>query len=327
MIMPIVLTASLLFAGCGQDVSNYESGPKLIEYEKDVYRTTLVEKADLKPVLSLTLKSSNYEVETYGSLENSMEVNTINVEVGSKVKPGDVMVEFVAKEEEDYEKQLFDYRKRLNEDKLLKEHYEKISGIDKKNDYTADIAMLDDDIELVNTYISEMELVRDNLRIIAKEEGTVIAISEELTKGVAPAATALFKVASGDGRYEAVTDDKYEFVIDEIYTASIDVATIDMRLVDIQNEGETRRLIFEKANDSVVTDVTDTPVIKIEKPEIKNAVYVDSSAIAEVSGKTYVYVVDEDGFRHAKEITVDSTFDNYAIIGSGLSGGERVVVQ
>ena len=43
--------------------------------------------------------------------------------------------------------------------------------------------------------------------------------------------------------------------------------------------------------------------------------------------KKYVYVLDEDGYRDAVEVTVGDTVDDYTIIKTGLKAGEQVVIN
>ena len=67
--------------------------------------------------------------------------------------------------------------------------------------------------------------------------------------------------------------------------------------------------------------------MKIEKPVLKNVLYVPKSAIISVEEKTYVYVVDEAGFRHGVQVEVGSTVDDYTVIKSGLLEHDKVVVD
>ena len=40
-----------------------------------------------------------------------------------------------------------------------------------------------------------------------------------------------------------------------------------------------------------------------------------------------MYVLDEDGYRDAVEVTVGDTVDDYTIIKTGLKAGEQVVIN
>jgi multidrug efflux pump subunit AcrA (membrane-fusion protein) len=71
----------------------------------------------------------------------------------------------------------------------------------------------------------------------------------------------------------------------------------------------------------------DTLQMKVQKPTIRDAVYVDSSAIRVVNGSYYVYLLDENGFRQAVEVQVGDVVDGYTIITDGLSGGEQVTLN
>ena len=66
----------------------------------------------------------------------------------------------------------------------------------------------------------------------------------------------------------------------------------------------------------------------IEKPVVKNVVYVNKKAVFVGSDeKSYVYVVDDQGYRSAVQVEVGATVDDKTIITTGLKAGEQVVIN
>lgn len=191
--LTIIIIISLSLAGCGSSSLTSRPVVEIAGYEKDTYKTETVQRGDIEPVLTLKLEPDNRKVTTYGSLEETMEVDEILVEVGDKVSAGDVLVSFTSKDDEERDEKLNDYNRRLSEDELLLEHYMRLSAIDTETDYLNDIEMLTNDIELMNIYIEELNELKSAMYLKCDEEGVVNYISDDLYKGVAPKMKALIK--------------------------------------------------------------------------------------------------------------------------------------
>ena len=54
--------------------------------------------------------------------------------------------------------------------------------------------------------------------------------------------------------------------------------------------------------------------------------YVPEFAIVYVGNDNYVYVLDEDGFRHGVQVQTGATIDGYTVIEDGLKEGDKVVI-
>ncbi len=325
--LTIIIIISLSLAGCGSSSLTSRPVVEIAGYEKDTYKTETVQRGDIEPVLTLKLEPDNRKVTTYGSLEETMEVDEILVEVGDKVSAGDVLVSFTSKDDEERDEKLNDYNRRLSEDELLLEHYMRLSAIDTETDYLNDIEMLTNDIELMNIYIEELNELKSAMYLKCDEDGVVNYISDDLYKGVAPKMKALIKVVSGSDDFVATSDDDYEFTVGDEFEAESNVSKIPVRITDIAKDGDVRKLIFEVTAAGIALDETSVLTLNINKPIINDAVYVDSSAIVTKDGREFVFVVDDDGFESVAFVKTGSRFNEYIIITEGLNGGEQVVVN
>ena len=89
-----------------------------------------------------------------------------------------------------------------------------------------------------------------------------------------------------------------------------------------------QKVTFQPVSDMAGITEADTLKMVIEKPVVKNVIYVNKKAVFDGSDeKKYAYVVDEDGNRSAVEVTVGDTVDDKTIVKSGLKAGEQVVVN
>ncbi|MBQ8167426.1 MAG: hypothetical protein IJZ96_10385, partial [Lachnospiraceae bacterium] len=99
------------------------------------------------------------------------------------------------------------------------------------------------------------------------------------------------------------------------------------RLVSIEElEGEEgRNLNFTMAIDGV-TGVEKMTMV-LNKPALKDVLYVPEDCVFSVDEATYVYTLDENGFREAVSVTVGQTIEGMTVIETGLNEGEKAVIN
>jgi multidrug efflux pump subunit AcrA (membrane-fusion protein) len=289
-----------------------------------------VEKGDIAPVLTLSLKPDEFEKNNYSVERSDLVVDKINVSVGDRVEAGEVMVSFKA---DDIQETIDTYTQQKEEDELLIDHYTKLMAIDSSQDYSDDIASLKEDMELADLYINEQNEKLKEYQLIAEKSGTVTYMYEWLEYGWAEAYTALVTVVSGSSNYTVDTDDDYDFQVGDIYQAEFGIATFDMKIIDITSYvddstgKDMRTILFEPQNDMAGVTESDTLTMTINKPVIKNVVYVDKNAVTIKSDTSFVYTIDENGYRTPVEVEIGEQVDDYIVITSGLDGGEQVTLN
>ena len=241
------------------------------------------------------------------------------------------MVQFKA---DDIQATIKEYTEQKAENELLIEHYQKLMQIDGSEDYSDDIASLKEDIQIADTYIKEQNEKMKEYCLIAEKDGTVTYVNEWLGYGYASSSDNLVTVASGSSNYTATTDDDYEFKKGDVYQADYEVASYDMKVIDVsQYEDKAtgkqmQKILFEPVDSMAGISEEDVLTMTIHKPVISNVIYVDEKAINEKSEDNYyVFTINDDGFRTAVDVTIGETVDGYTIIKSGLKAGEQVTVN
>lgn len=320
-----ILCALGLLTGCA-DSQAYDDAPKVTisEYQKDIYQTTTVQSGTIEPKLTLTLWTDEYEVNTYSIKEDFMEVAEKNVEEGDRVEAGDVMVTFV---NEGLQEEIEEYEERKTEDQMLIDHYTRLQKIDKNQDFSKDIKRLKSDISVVEAYIAEKKAELSGYQIVADKAGMVTDISTQLNQGFATSGRPLIKVVSGSSNYITSTSESYEFQIGDVYTATFNVAKYEMKVIDVVESDGKQQITFEPVSDMAGVTEMDELTMEIEKPPIKDAIYVEEEALVEVRDEQYVFSLDEQGYRHAIPVTVKEIIEGYAIISEGLEAGTQVTLN
>jgi multidrug efflux pump subunit AcrA (membrane-fusion protein) len=325
----LVMAVSLMLAGCSKNsVSSVVSIP-VSHYEKTSYSTVTVKQGDLESSISLVLKVEDFEKINYSTKEDGLELDTLYVSAGDKVNAGDVLVSFKS---EELQQTIEGYEEQLAQNNLLIDHYTRLMNIDSANDYTQDIEMLKEDISVAQLYIDEAKSKLENYSIVAKRSGTITYVSDYLESGHIVTDSTMITEACGSENYTAQTSDAYELNIGDVYTASSGVARYDMKLIEIEDGTDSagkllRTLRFEPVSDMSAVSEQDLLTMEIEKPTLENVVYVDSNAVHVSGGNYFVYVLDEDGYRDAVNVTVEDVVDSYTIIKDGLTGGEQVTLN
>lgn len=317
---------SAMLTGCDAKNMVKSNAPQvtIAEYQKDIYQTTIVQCKTIEPKLILTLTPDEYEVNSYSIQQDLLKVAECHVEEGERVEAGEIMVTF---ENDGLEKEIERYEQRKKEDQLLIDHYTKLQKIDKSQNYKKDIKKLQADIGVVQAYIDEKKVMLSNYQLVAKKAGIVTDVSEQLYQGYARKANNLIKVASGSSNYITATSDDYEFQVGDTYNATCNMASYEMKVINVVNENEKQQIIFEPVSDMTGITETDELILEIKKTPIPNAVCVEEEAIVVVRDNTYVFLLDEAGYRHAVPVVVREVVDGYAILSDGIAQGAQVTLN
>ena len=315
----MVLCVGLL-SGCAGKTQTDDLVITIPEYEKITYTTEPVVHGDIAPVLDLRLKSEQFERKEYYPDHDEMEVDQVFVHVGDVVQNGDTLVTFSS---EDITEERRQYENRVEEDALLIDHYTKLDAINQTDEHQESIEQLKKDQEIAGLYIKDT--------IKAEGSGIVSSLSDMLDYGTVYAGDAVVTILYGSDNYTTTTEDDYAFEVGQTFTATFGVGSYEVRLTAIDvlasdtDAGMKRQLTFTLV-DSAKRPSSDSLNLEIEKNVLKNVLYVPEDAIVYVGNDNYVYVLDEDGFRHGVQVQTGATIDGYTVIEDGLKEGDKVVI-
>lgn len=323
----MVLCVGLL-SGCAGKIQTDDLVITIPEYEKITYTTEPVVHGDIAPVLDLRLKSEQFERKEYYPDHDEMEVDQVFVRVGDVVQNGDTLVTFSS---EDITEERRQYENRVEEDTLLIDHYTKLDAINQTDEHQESIEQLKKDQEIAGLYIKDLDARLEAYTIKAEGSGIVSSLSDMLDYGTVYAGDAVVTILYGSDNYTTTTEDDYAFEVGQTFTATFGVGSYEVRLTAIDvlasdtDAGMKRKLTFTLV-DSAKRPSSDSLNLEIEKNVLKNVLYVPEDAIVYVGNDNYVYVLDEDGFRHGIQVQTGVTIDGYTVIEDGLKEGDKVVI-
>ena len=327
-IVAIAMGMSLL-SGCSGKKQTDDLTITIPEYEKMTYTTEKVMRGDIEPELILRLEAKEFRYQEYHADHDEMKVDQVYVKQGDAVKAGDTLITF---QSDDIDKERQQYENRVEEDALLIDHYTRLDQINQTDANLESIKELQKDQEIARLYIDELDAKLETYTIKAEEDGVVSSVSDMLEYGTVYAYDPLVKLLYGSDKYTTTTDDDYDFQVGQTYTATFGVGSYDIVLSDIEetatdsDAGAKRKLSFVLA-DSTGRPSSSSLNLVIKKDVIKDVLYVPQDAIMSVKDETYVYQVDDQGFRHGVPVKTGSTVNGYTVIEEGLQEGDKVVVS
>lgn len=328
-LISVIGLAMVALTGCGQKQEIEKAHVSVEEYEKVEHDVVQVEKGDLTPQIQVEVSAETFLRRSYRPVYDEMEVDQVNVSIGDHVKEGEELITFKA---DDIDDEIRDYQEQVGEQQLMLEHYQKLAEIDTETDYSADIKNLQNSISVSNLYIQELQARLKSYSVVAEADGTVQSIANGLEYSTVGTNITLITVVYGNDCFSATTSEDFNFVEGQHYTGVYGAASFDVILQTVEEtgkdqEGRTKRKLSFVPAEGVDVGSRETMIITFNKPEIKNALYIPTSCIYEFNDKTYIYLVDEDGFLSIREVVCGDEIGANTIIVSGVSEGEWVVSQ
>ena len=320
------VAAIMLLSGCGEAIYGTIAPLPRTMYERVEYMVTDVHKENMESTLSLSLKPANVTKIDYSVDESELEVEEIAVQVGDSVKKGQILVTFKSDE---LKKSIDYYSDELNKKQLLLDHYTRVSNVtynekDRMEKYGVVLEELADEVDLARTYLEEEQERYSKCQIVASEDGYISYISKQAMSGIAEAGDTIITENCGKNHFSATTNDNFEFNIGDVYKAGDESLSYDMRVVEIIEEETGDRTIVFEAVDNTVDPGIQVLNMTIDKPLLKDVIYVDRDAVYHNDDKSFVFVVTDEGFLNAVYVDAGETVGDYTIIKSGLNGTEKV---
>ena len=328
----IILTAvALTLTGCGSKKKDSYIEPTISGYTRETYDTVELKQGDLQPEFTIKISAPEAESVTYYPSYDGMKIEKVYVDEGDIVKKGDVLITFVC---DDFDDQIEDYNSRVTQDQILIDHYNELAKINTDVDYTRDIEALQNDIEVSNMYLAELYKKKEAYTIKAKKDGSVKRLGDAtkmvMTEGIdieLDSNVNLITVNYGDGIVVGETEEDYDFEEGQKYTAVYGLSEYPVELIEIEEMEDKKTLTFKGCDSEVdYTSLSEAKIV-LQRPVLKNVSYIETECVFYISSKSYVYIVDENGFREPRPVEVGKEVGDYIVIKSGIEPGEKVVID
>ncbi len=315
--------------GCGEGLQGELVSPQVPMHYATTLKTTDVVRGNLTPEFQAKLTLLDFEQDRYGYTveeydrlmnEYELEMVPLSVEVGDKVKAGDVLLSFHSKA---LDEQLKENEKAIGDAQLKIDHLKRLAALDPAEDHTAEIAELEREIQVARLRISDVKDTYDSLNLVAKNDGYVSVIDSMLRTNYVIPGIDLILVDRSAGVYVTDSTSEYTFRKGEKYTAETELGPVELEVVDPPEGNPGTKVYFRPVN----TD-DNRPMkelwLKFQLPEMKDVCYVNALAVFKKDERTFVYVVYEDETKRAVDVELGEKVGTQYIIKKGLEGGEKV---
>lgn len=351
----LAFTTSLSFILTGCQIlpqeETFPEAPIIRTYEAEEYRLASVLRGDL----ALTKRvSCSYMPAKQESLcfELSGEIiEGIYVTSGQEVKAGQLVAKL---EQEDlaqqidqleYELQVLEVQRSYMmekwevEEQLLEAKYDVES-----TDYEAQKAVVDAKYILAleanrdSAYIKELRLqeLRTDMqkhKLYATMDGTVTYVRDIQDREASVKDRVMITIADMNSTAFAVKGEDSEYFevgMEVVITKGkqqYEAICVDAAELELTEESGDKRAYFQLLQPDPTLESGNSGQIEVVLDSREDVLYVNKRAIKTAGGKQFVYVLNEEGLRETKDVTVGAEFGNVIEILGGLKEGESIILD
>lgn len=359
--LSLVLTFLLIFifatSGCGLAPKEevLPDAPVLPETEVKSYKKATVVRGDIIQNVKVECTYKAFRTEELKFGVDGKKLAHMYFEEGDKVHAGDLLADL---QMDDLTEQIKTQTENIeeinmkiaNEKELLDwaintlYRLRNVEGFtaEMASSYESEIAQHEDTIKSLEEDLSLDEQRLDKLneevkkhQIYAGIDGIILEIKDFGSKDVSDTDDTVITVYDPDTMvFETSGDNPELFKTGQKLTVTVGKDEYKALVID---PGEFKEGISTEADSKVkylrITDSENYPnneargEIVFTLKELKNVLYLPSTAVHEDNGKTIVYVEDEGGFKSVKEIQTGFKADRKIEILSGLNEGDTVILE
>ena len=328
----------------------------LQDEKKDIFKYTYVQRGDIDLSFEVATNYVQAKSENYAFSVKDRAIQNVCVSDGDDVKKGQVLAELdndnvdakikdsnyiveknsilikQAKQQRAVDLQeaqdLYNITKKSSSDKT--EYNKKINNINANYDQT--IEDYENAIEIEKLKLESYHKKDAESKIYSKITGTVSFVKPNLVGTYSdPAEPIITVVDNADCVYETNNMEYKSYFINK--------TEIDLHVKGGEKDKDKiyhvkptalslwkSKMVFILTDEGFTPKVGDYGYIYANLGHRENVLYVDKKAVHKASGKYYVYVLDNDGNREMKTVTIGLQANESTEIVSGLKEGEKIVL-
>lgn len=350
----LLLTGLLFLTGCSLFPKEEEIREIDNTEEEKLYKYQVVEKGDIRVMLNMQCSYAAEKTEELKFGISGIEYDASYVKVGQSVKKGEVLASLVMDDTEAEIIQNEGRIKKLNLDweRILKRislNNEKVAlnlpdGETWRQERTAlnqELASCEEQKKVADATLAEAKQEKGR-RVIKAPYAGIITVATDLNE---------------EKENEALSDkDKIIFRIakkkDYFWTGETDLFdnfkvgdTIDMQVRDTgmtryytlrivkmedageNDEGEPKKKLYMLPADENTHISGSSGWITETLADKKNVISIPKTSTVNIDGKSYVYVINQEGIREAREVNLGITDGVNIEVIQGLEAGEQIILQ
>ncbi len=349
------LCLTLLFTtGCGllPEEEELKKAPVMQSIDDAYFSTTTVKTGDIVDYFTVRGKYQKKEAQTQTLKSNGEQLRGLYVNLGDKVKVGDVLAELTVGEldsqiESQQEVCAGLARKQeylsglvsIEKDRIaLAKKYGHAYDEEKFENLSADLAKAEDEYYIADLRLGELNEELNKRRMVSNVSGVVTEI--EYLHGWDWGKITGVKITVESETYGFVfnTDEVTSFPIGTVCEVEMDDGTVlnaeVVTCIATNDEGTMVKVTMEPLLSAEAPAKAGSGTIKVVKDTGTNVTYVPAGALRRVGDDYAVYVVNSDGMRERRIVEIGlyvsgkaTSDDNRVEIKNGVTTGEEVIIR
>lgn len=357
LLLAILIIFILTASGCGfaPKEEALPEAPVIPTGNVQQYKKVEVLRGDIIENITIDCTYMAFQVEKLMFHINGLHINHVYVEEGDYVKAGDVLADLemgdLFRQIEERSSDIELLNKKLSNEKELRElsisTREMLKNIEGYNSQIASqymleiethddaIAGLTNDLFIAQERLKQLNEDANKRQIIAGIDGIVSNITNYDNWYVSDK-EAKFITVYDPNTMVFITDEKNSDLFQSDQKVNITVTGMEYNAVVISPEELINLKVPVPNNSSVYLKVDDLQgrlqnndkgEITFILNELKDVLYLPSSAVQKENDKTFVFIEDKGGFKSIKEVETGLTIGRKVEIKSGLNEGDSVILD
>lgn len=320
--------------------------PVLKAYEVEEYKETPVLRGDIKLEKTIHCEYDAARKEMLGFARGGEYIDQVYVKEGQTVKAGELLAQLMLDElEQQIAQKEYEVRVRKMEKTHLQEDWEiTAQAYEIQNDlegkleaetaYYRQLGEMEDTISIESLRLEELKEELSQRQIHAGIDGVVTYVrdykaGERFEEGstiltISDMNTAVFMVDGENAEYFPVGTEVTVFCGEKEY--KVTVVTPEELGLALDQEKETAVYFRMNQPDPTLED-GERGKIYIALDSSEDTLYVPQKAIRSMNGQYYVHMLNEEGLRIRRDVTIGIENEHYTEVVSGLEAGDSVIME
>ncbi|MBE6991957.1 MAG: hypothetical protein E7430_05195 [Ruminococcaceae bacterium] len=319
--------------------------PLVTSHIEEDYKTEIVQKGDLELTADVTFSSVPLQEEELAFAVSGERYGGIYVQVGDRVKAGDLVAEMNNSAVNSGISAIDDQLSQLDieldiavSSLEVARQLKALTGRD-ISEYEKKVTELEDEIHILNLRRLELEQEKESRRLYASIDGTV-TYTKTVNSGSSTIKNSAVVTIANREEYilSAFTEHFEAFAKGEKYTVTIGDVPYEAKAVEAaelgfepesrDNKGTVEQKVYLVItdNDAVFENDSFRGEVHLVLDSRQDVMWLPSKAVVTIGGQPMVYYQDETGLRSAKAVETGLEADSGIEIISGLEAGDEVIV-
>lgn len=342
-----VIAAALPLSGCGllPVEEQLPAAPVIQEYTQPEYEQVAVKRGDVISILNVSCSYVAVRTEDLSFSVDKVLYEGVYVNLGDAVKKGTLLAEL---DQGDVDKQIETLDYQLDVLKMKRDHInenwalelelleakqasqEKKDAVDEK--YANQRKSIDDSIYIQNLRMNELTALRKQRQLIAGMDGVVSYVRTVQAGSQSVEGQVVVTISDMDSTAFVVYGQNASYFPVGTQT-TIQCGTRLLQAVAVEpsalglSEGEETAAYLRLVQPDPTLPAGELGTIQITKEAAYDVLYVEKKAVQQSDGDVYVYMLDGNGYKFRRSVTVGVTDGQYIQIVSGLVEGDSVIIE